>query len=312
MKKSDGNCEKKQTELVKGNEKVLPQRKKTCIRIACFLLAIALFCLLEISLEYVRGVIALKTSSLYPYINKVETDTFLDKINNPESYYQTINGNIYFLERGNLYKTSIGGNRMCRVISYDLPSIRSFFVTEESIFYCTEIGTEAKELGNTLRRCNLDGSNEEILYKNVDACTMLDENTLLLSGHLEWWTLGTYDLKNKQFKEIKIYGTVDPEKICFHDNLAICAYTYNIRTVDIESGEVEELWSLYDDYEALAEITSLYVYDDKIYYGVKATRKKANSVTGLWRMDFDGKNQEQLTKEEVFEICFVGGECIVY
>lgn len=259
-----------------------------------------------------RGVIALKTSSLYPYINKVEADTSSDKINNPESYYQTINGNIYLLERGNLYKASIGDNRMYRVISYDLPSIRSFFVTEESIFYCTEIGTEAKGSGNTLRRCNLDGSNEEILYKNVDVCTMLDKNTLLISGHLESWTIGTYDLKNKQFREIKIYGTVTPKKTCFHDNLAIYSYTYNIRTVDIESGEVEELWSLYDDYEALAEITSIYVYDDKIYYGVKATRKKASSVTGLWRMDLDGKNQEQLIKKEVYEICFVGGENVIF
>lgn len=233
----------------------------------------------------------------------MEMDTFIEKNNNPESCYQTANGNIYLLYRGDLYKASIGDGWMYKVLHY----IRSFVVTEESIFYCTEIGRS----GNSLHRCDLDGSNDEILYENVDACTMLEENILLLSGHIEQWTLGTYDLKNNQFREIDINGSTGPKKTCFYDNLAIYASTYDIHTVDTNSGEVERLWSLYDDHEALARVTCLYVYGDKIYFGVDAIREKANAVTGLWRMDLDGKNQEQLTKEKANGICFVGGEYVI-
>lgn len=276
---------------------------KTCIRIACFLLAVVLFCLLEYMRNKPRPV-ALENSSLYPYINKMEKDTFMEKKNNPESCYQTINGNVYIMEYGCLYKSSIGEDKMYKL----LPNVRSFFVTEKFIFYCTEIG----RVGNSLHRCDLDGRNDKVLYgKNVYACTMLEEDMLFLSCHPFNWSLGKFDLKDSVFKEIEIKGNISPKKICYHDNLAIYADTYNIRTVDIESGEVEELWSLYDDYEALAEVTCLYVYDDKIYYGVNAIRKKANSVTGLWRMDLDGKNQEQLIREKVNEICFVDGEYVI-
>jgi hypothetical protein len=234
----------------------------------------------------------------------MEMDTSIEKNNNPESCYQTINGYIYLIEQGNLYKAAIGDDRMYKIISH----VRSFFVRDESIFYCTEINAS----GNSLHRCNPDGSKDEILYKNVDACTMSEENTLLLSGHIEQWTLGRYDLKNNQFSEIDINGNASPKRTCFHDSLAIYADTYDISTVDTNSGEVTELWSLFDDYEALAKVTCLYVYGDKIYFGVQAIRKKANSVTGLWRMDLDGKNQEQLTTKEVNDICFVGGEYIVW
>lgn len=276
--------------------------KKTRIRIICFLLVVINFCVLGYLCSNPWPV-ALKKSKLYPYIDKMEMDTFIEKNNNPESCYQTVNGNIYLLHHGDLYKASVEDDRMYKVRHY----IRSFLVTGESIFYCTEMGSS----GNSLHRCDLDGSNDEILYKNVDACTMLEENILLLSGHIEQWTLGTYDLKNNQFREIDIKGNASPKKTCFHDNLAIYADTYDISTVDTDSGEVEELWSLYDDHKALAKVTCLYVYDDKIYFGVDAVTKKANSVTGLWRMDLDGKNQEQLTKEKIYEICFVGGEYII-
>lgn len=36
------------------------------------------------------------------------------------------------------------------------------------------------------------------------------------------------------------------------------------------------------------------------------------SVTGLLRMDLDGKNLEQQIKKEVYEICFVGGEYVIF
>lgn len=276
--------------------------KKIEIRLMCFLILAICFCVLGYLYSEFRSV-ALKKSGLYPYIDKMEMDTFMEKNNNPESCYQTVNGNIYLIKQGNLYKASKGDDRMYKV----LPNVRSFFVTEESIFYCTEI----RELGNSLHRCDLDGSNDKILYKNVDACTMLEENILLLSGHIEQWTLGRYDLKNNQFREIDINGNASPKKTCFHDNLAIYADMYDISTVDTNSGKVTELWSLYDDYEALAKVTCLYVYGNKIYFGVNAIRKKANSVTGLWRMDLDGKNQEQLTKKKINDICFVGGEYII-
>lgn len=273
--------------------------KKIGIRLMRFLFLAICFCVLGY-LYSKSGSVALKKSGLYPYIDKMEMDTFMEKNNNPESCYQTVNGNIYLIKQGNLYKASKGDDRMYKV----LPNVRSFFVTEEFIFYCTEIG----RTGNALHRCDLDGNNDEILYKNVDACTMPKENMLLLSGHIEQWTLGRYDLKNNQFMEIVIKGNASPKKTCFHDNLAIYADTYDISTVDTNSGEVTELWSLYDDYEALAKVTCLYVHGNKIYFGVKAIREKANSVTGLWRMDLDGKNQEQLTKKEINDICFVGGE----
>ncbi len=246
--------------------------------------------------------VALNKSRLYPYINKMKADTFLEKNNNPESCYQIVDGTIYLMEQGDLYKAHIGDDRMNRVISY----VRSFVVTEEFIFYCTEIAGS----GNSLHKCNLDGSNDKMLHKNVDACTILDENTLLLSGHIEQWTLLSYALKNDRFEEIEINGNASPKKTCFHDNLAVYADTYDISTVDTDSGEVKELWSLYDDYEALAEVTCLYIHNDKIYFGVRARKKKADSVTGLWSMDLDGKNQEQLTRKQVNEICFIGEECV--
>jgi hypothetical protein len=249
------------------------------------------------------GAVLLKETGLCPYIEKMETDTSTEKKNNPESCYQTVNGKIYIIRQGDLYKATIGNDRMYKVIS----DVRSFFVTDDFIFYCTEITSS----GNALHRCNLDGSDDEILYKNVDACTMLEENVLLLSGHIEQWTLGKYDLNNNQFTEIELEGNVSPKKTCFHDNLVIYADTYDISTVDKNSGEVTELWSMYDDYEALAKVTCLYVYEDKIYFGVQATSKKTNSVTGLWKMDLDGKNQTQLTKEKANDICFVDGKYII-
>ena len=273
--------------------------KKIEIKLMCFLFFVTCFCVWRYLYSKPRSV-SLNESRLYPYIVKMEMDTIMEKNNNPESCYQTVNGNIYLIEQGNLYKAAREDDRMYKV----LPNVRSFFVTEESIFYCTEIG----RTGNALHRCDLNGNNDEILYKNVDACTMLEENMLLLSGHIEQWTLGRYNLKNNQFREIDINGNASPKKTCFHDNLAIYADMYDISTVDTNSGEVTELWSLYDDYEALAKVTCLYVHGNKIYFGVNAIRKKANSVTGLWRMDLDGKNQQQLTKKKINDICFVGGE----
>ncbi len=277
--------------------------KKIWIGIICVLFVAICLCISGYLYRTSRSV-ALNKSRLYPYFDKMEMDTSIEKKNNPESCYQTVNGKIYLIQRGNLYKASIGDDRMYKVLS----NVRSFFVTDAFIFYCTEV----KELGNSLHCCDLDGNNDEILYKNVDACTMLDENTLLLSGHIEEWTLGKYDLKNNQFMEIDVNGSVAPKKTCFYDNIAIYADTYDISTVDVESGNVEEVWSLYDDYEALAEVTCLYVYDSKIYYGINALRKKVSSMTGLWRMDLDGKNQEQLTKKKVDEICFVDGEYVIF
>jgi len=246
--------------------------------------------------------VALKKSRLYPYINRMKADTFLEKNNNPESCYQIVDGTIYLMEQGDLYKAHTGDDRMNKVIS----NVRSFVVIEEFIYYCTEIVGS----GNSLHKCNLDGSNDKMIHKNVDACTMWGEDILLLSGHIDQWTLLRYDIKNAQFEEIEINGNASPKKTCFHDNLTVYADTYDISTVDTDSGEVKELWSLYDDYEALAEVTCLYIHNDKIYFGVKARKKKADSATGLWSMDLDGKNQEQLTKKKVNEICFVGEECI--
>lgn len=242
----------------------------------------------------------LKNDKLYSYMDKIESDTLAEKMNNPESCYQTSGGNVYLLKYGNLYKTSLEKYRMNKILS----NVRGFIVTGKVIYYCTESEY-------SLHCCDKDGCNDIILLKNVDAFTLRNDNSLMLLGHIEQWTLGKYNLINGQFSEINIEGSVGTKKVCFYNNKVICADTYDISIVDSDSGKVAELWSLYDDYEALAEVTCIYIHKDKIYFGISAVNNKASSKSGLWRMDINGKNQEQLTYERVDDICFVEDEYVI-
>lgn len=234
----------------------------------------------------------------------MQGDTYLEKRNNPESCYQVANGYVYWLDSGNLYRITPKDIKTEKVIT----NVRSFLVTLQCIYYCTEVGT----FGNSLRCCDLDGENSEMLHSNVDVCT-LDENEerLLLSGHIENWTIGEYQLKSKQFREIEVDSSLSYEHACFCDDKFIYADTYDISCVDVKTGKAEELWSMYDEVEALARTTCIYVHENKIYYGIKGVKEKSKSVTGLWMMDLDGENQQQISNQEVNSICFVGDELVI-
>ncbi len=245
-----------------------------------------------------------KQSKLYLYMDKMDQDTYSEKRNNPESCYQVANGYVYWLDGGNLYRITPKDIKIEKVIT----NVCSFLVTPQCIYYCTEVGT----FGNSLRRCDLDGENIEMLYSNVDVCTVgEEENVLLLSGHIENWTIGEYQLKDKQFKEIEVDSSLSYEQTCFCDGKFIYADTYDISSVDVKTGKAKELWSLYDEVEALARTTCIYVHENKIYYGIKGVKEKSKSVTGLWVMDLDGKNKQQIRNQEVNSICFVGDELII-
>ncbi len=245
-----------------------------------------------------------KKSKLYSYMDKMKEDTYLEKRNNPESCYQVANGYVYWLDGGNLYRITPKDMKAEKIIT----DVRSFLITPQCIFYCTE----GSIMGNSLRRCAFDGEDDEILHLNVDVCT-LDENEerLLLSGHIENWTIGEYQLKNKQFKEIEVDSSLSYEQACFCDGKFIYADTYDISSVDVKTGKAEELWSMYDEVEALARTTCIYVHENKIYYGIKGVKEKSKSITGLWMMDLDGKNNQQLNNQEVNKICFVGDELVI-
>lgn len=243
---------------------------------------------------------SLEQNELYLNIDKIEEDTYLEKRNNPESIYQSINGFVYLLDNADLYKVSVKDKKEKKIKT----SIRSFLVTQHYIVYCNE--------NATLRICDLDGNNDKKLYSNVDVCTIgEDENILLLSGHIENWSIGEYDLNTNKFKEVEIQGNTSPKHTCFCDNKFIYADLYDISTVDIETGNVKELLSLYGKKEAVAQVTCMYISNDKIYYGIKALKKNYSYMTGLWRMNLDGKDKEQLEKQEINDICFIGEEYII-
>lgn len=112
---------------------------------------------------------SLEQNELYLNIDKIEEDTYLEKRNNPESIYQSINGFVYLLDNADLYKVSVKDKKEKKIKT----SIRSFLVTQHYIVYCNE--------NATLRICDLDGNNDKKLYSNVDVCTIgEDENILLL------------------------------------------------------------------------------------------------------------------------------------
>ena len=87
--------------------------KKIWIGIICVLFVAICLCISGYLYRTSRSV-ALNKSRLYPYFDKMEMDTSIEKKNNPESCYQTVNGKIYLIQRGNLYKASIGDDRIDR------------------------------------------------------------------------------------------------------------------------------------------------------------------------------------------------------
>lgn len=243
---------------------------------------------------------SLEQNKLFSYFDKMEENTYLEKRNNPESVYQSMNGFVYLLDNGTLYKVSKRNKKEVRIKT----GILSFLVTKNQIAYCDE--------NATLHICDLNGNNDKKLYSNVDVCTIgEDENVLFLSGHIENWSLGEYDLNKGKFRKIDIKGNTSPKHTCFCDNKFVFADTYDISTVNIETGEVKEVLSLYGKKEAVAQVTCIYIFNNKIYYGVKAIKNSYSSMTGLWRMNLDGENKEQLEKQEINDICFVGEECIM-
>lgn len=244
---------------------------------------------------------SLEQNKLHSKIDKMEENTYLEKRSNPESMYQSINGFVYLLDGATLYKISVKDKKEDKIKA----GVRSFLVTKNYIAYC--------DGEDTLHICDLNGNNDKKLYSNVDVCTTgEDENILLLSGHIDNWSLGEYDLNKNKFRQIDIKGNTSPKHTCFCDDMFVFADTYDISVVDIKTGEVKELLSLYGKKDAVAEVTCMYIFNKKIYYGIKALKNEYSSMTGLWRINLDGRNKEQLEKKEINNICFIGNQYIIF
>ena len=122
--------------------------------------------------------------------------------------------------------------------------------------------------------------------------------------------LYSYDLKTRKKEVISCEGgSIDPQYVCFDGDWVFIADDCTISKTNYKTGECVYIWEVPEGRNV--NITDVYIYGDKVYFGLYGTDSEAKDDTGLWCVNPDGTDSKKISSDEVNEVCFVGEEYFV-
>lgn len=243
----------------------------------------------------------MKHTDFFLSVKKENSDNFTEKKSNPDLCYQISGNEKYLLFRQNIYKMNETG-KLKKIIR----NAQNFLVMEDKIIYCTVMDVN----GNKICVCDRNGKQTEELCENVDYFTVEnDSNLITMISHVQAWTLAQIDLKSKKLNIIDTSFSVSTKYGCFYEDQFIGTGDYTLDTVNIKTGEADRLADFYGKKRAYAQVTSVYVHNEVLYYGLSALKEKDKEYTGLWKLDLSTGKSSKITDGEVWDIDFVGNTC---